>query len=59
MSIGGHVTLEALQASALGSGVAIIGQAVEDSRRMVQATTGFGGTRLVEWRAGEPLPRIC
>lgn len=51
--------LAALCAHPLGAGAAIIGQAVADDRHQVVATTGFGGRRLVEWRAGEPLPRIC
>jgi hydrogenase expression/formation protein HypE len=51
--------LAALQSHPLGQGAALIGRAVADARRLVTATTGFGGRRLVEWRAGEALPRIC
>jgi hydrogenase expression/formation protein HypE len=53
------VALEVLRGHPLGEGAAIIGTAVADDRRLVTATTGFGGQRLVDWRAGEALPRIC
>ena len=42
-----------------GREAAVIGRVVEDDRRFVQMRTGFGGSRLVDWLAGEPLPRIC
>lgn len=51
--------LAALHAHPQGRDAAIIGRAVADARHLVVASTGFGGRRLVEWRAGEPLPRIC
>jgi hydrogenase expression/formation protein HypE len=30
-----------------------------DPHHFVQMTTGFGGKRIVDWLAGEQLPRIC
>jgi hydrogenase expression/formation protein HypE len=54
-----ETALAALRAHPLGAEAAQIGHVVDDSRRLVTATTGFGGRRLVDWRAGEALPRIC
>ncbi len=51
--------LEAMRAHPLGRDAALIGEVVADERRLVQLRTGFGGTRLVDWLAGEQLPRIC
>lgn len=51
--------LAAMRAHPLGSEAAIIGEAVADEHRFVQMTTGFGGERIVDWLAGEQLPRIC
>ena len=51
--------LEAMRRHALGSEAAIIGQVVEDPHGFVQMETGFGGNRVVDWLAGEQLPRIC
>ncbi|MBL1256876.1 hydrogenase expression/formation protein HypE [Methylocystis sp. Sn-Cys] len=51
--------LEAMRAHPLGRDAAIIGAAVEDERRFVQMTSSFGGARIVDWLAGEQLPRIC
>lgn len=42
-----------------GVEAAIIGDVTEDSARLVQMRTGFGGARVVDWLAGEQLPRIC
>ena len=30
-----------------------------DAHGFVQMETGFGGARVVDWLAGEQLPRIC
>ncbi|PIO96889.1 hydrogenase expression/formation protein HypE [Pleomorphomonas carboxyditropha] len=49
----------AMRSHPLGADAAIIGEAVEDDQRFVQMTTGFGGGRIVDWLAGEQLPRIC
>lgn len=51
--------LAVLRAHPLGHDASLIGHAVADDRRFVRARTGFGGERLIDWRAGEPLPRIC
>jgi hydrogenase expression/formation protein HypE len=32
---------------------------IADEQRFVQMTTAFGGGRIVDWLAGEQLPRIC
>ena len=51
--------LAAMRAHALGADAALIGETVSDDHRFVQMTTGFGGGRVVDWLAGEQLPRIC
>lgn len=49
----------AMRSHPLGGDAAIIGEVVEDDQHFVQMTTGFGGGRIVDWLAGEQLPRIC
>ncbi len=51
--------LAAMRAHPLGRDAAIIGEAVDDAHRFVQMETGLGGARIVDWLAGEQLPRIC
>ena len=51
--------LSVMQAHPLGKDAAIIGQVVADDMGFVTMETGFGGTRIVDWLAGEQLPRIC
>lgn len=51
--------LAAMRAHPLGRDAALIGQAVADPHRFVQMRTAFGGERIVDWLAGEQLPRIC
>jgi len=51
--------LAAMQAHPLGRQAAIIGAVVEDRHGFVQMQTSFGGSRIVDWLAGEQLPRIC
>jgi len=51
--------LAAMQAHPLGRQAALIGHAVDDAHHFVQLTTAFGGRRIVDWLAGEQLPRIC
>ena len=51
--------LAAMRAHPLGRNAAIIGEAVADEHRFVQMRTAFGGERIVDWLAGEQLPRIC
>jgi hydrogenase expression/formation protein HypE len=51
--------LTAMRAHPLGRDAAIIGAVTADDQRFVQMTTAFGGGRIVDWLAGEQLPRIC
>ncbi|MBS0543271.1 MAG: hydrogenase expression/formation protein HypE [Proteobacteria bacterium] len=51
--------LAALRAHPLGSEAARIGDIIADDRRFVQMKTRFGGRRMVDWLAGDALPRIC
>ena len=51
--------LAAMRAHPLGRDAAIIGEVTADDQRFVQMTTAFGGGRIVDWLAGEQLPRIC
>ncbi len=43
----------------LGRESAIIGEVIADEFGFVHMETGFGGNRVVDWLAGEQLPRIC
>ena len=49
----------AMQQNPLGKDAAIIGQVISDENHFVQMSTAFGGQRIVDWLAGEQLPRIC
>lgn len=51
--------LAAMRAHPLGRAASRIGSVVEDPRGMVELVTTFGGRRVVDWLAGEQLPRIC
>jgi len=51
--------LAALRAHPLGTEAARIGCATADPQHFVQLRTGLGGRRMVDWIAGEQLPRIC
>ncbi len=51
--------LSAMRCHPLGRDASIIGQVVADEHGFVQMETGFGGQRMVDWPAGEQLPRIC
>ncbi|MDH5273127.1 MAG: hydrogenase expression/formation protein HypE [Gammaproteobacteria bacterium] len=51
--------LAAMRSHPLGRDAAIIGSVVEDAQGFVQMRTSFGGERIVDWLAGEQLPRIC
>ena len=48
-----------MRANPLGSAAEIIGTVVDDANGFVQMETEFGGSRIVDWLAGEQLPRIC
>ena len=51
--------LAAMRTHPLGREAARIGSVVADPHAFVQMRTGFGGSRMVDWLAGEQLPRIC
>jgi hydrogenase expression/formation protein HypE len=51
--------LAAMRAHPLGQRAALIGEVVADSHHFVQMRTRFGGLRVVDWLAGDQLPRIC
>jgi hydrogenase expression/formation protein HypE len=51
--------LEVMRQHPLGRQAAIIGEVTEDQHGFVQMETSFGGSRIVDWLAGEQLPRIC
>ena len=51
--------LEAMRAHPRGREAAVIGEVVEDPDCFVTRRTGMGGERVVDWIAGEQLPRIC
>jgi hydrogenase expression/formation protein HypE len=51
--------LQAMHGHPLGTNAALIGTVVEDANHFVQMETAFGGSRMVDWLAGEQLPRIC
>ena len=51
--------LDAMLLHPLGQNAAIIGTVTKDPAQLVQMKTSFGGTRIVDWLAGEQLPRIC
>lgn len=43
----------------LGQHAQIIGDVLADQRHFVQLKTKLGGMRMIDWLAGEQLPRIC
>ena len=51
--------LAALRAHPLGRDAAHIGDVIADDHHFVQLRTAFGGRRVVDWLAGDQLPRIC
>jgi hydrogenase expression/formation protein HypE len=51
--------LDAMRAHPLGADAAIIGEVADDAPGFVQMQTELGGWRMVDWLAGEQLPRIC
>lgn len=56
---GAEAVLAAMRAHPLGREAALIGTIGEDDQHFVQMRTAFGGGRIVDWLAGEQLPRIC
>ena len=53
------LVLSAMRAHPLGREAALIGDVIADDHHFVQLTTAFGGRRIVDWLAGDQLPRIC
>ena len=51
--------LQALRAHPCGQHAAIIGTVKDEPPGLVLLKTQFGGTRIVDMLAGDPLPRIC
>ena len=51
--------LAAMRAHPLARDAAVIGEVVADAHHFVQLTTALGGRRIVDWLAGDQLPRIC
>lgn len=51
--------LLAMRAHPLGRHAAIIGSVTDDAHCFVQMTGKLGGRRVIDWLAGEQLPRIC
>ncbi|MGX5851480.1 hydrogenase expression/formation protein HypE [Mesorhizobium sp. PL10] len=51
--------LAAMRAHPKGRDAAVIGNVTEDPACLIRMKTAFGGSRVVDWIAGEQLPRIC
>ncbi len=51
--------LAVMRAHEKGVDAAIIGEVIADDACLIRMKTGFGGARVVDWLAGEQLPRIC
>jgi hydrogenase expression/formation protein HypE len=51
--------LAAMRRHPLGTRAVLIGEVIADRSGQVQMETAFGGRRIVDWLAGEQLPRIC
>ncbi len=51
--------LQVMRVHPLGRDAARIGEVVEDAHGFVTLDTSFGGSRVIDWLAGEQLPRIC
>lgn len=51
--------LDVMRSHPLGRYAARIGEVGEDTHGFVQMETSFGGQRMIDWLAGEQLPRIC
>lgn len=54
-----NAVLAAMRGHRLGCDAADIGEAIADDRQFVQIATSVGGGRIVDWLAGDQLPRIC
>jgi hydrogenase expression/formation protein HypE len=51
--------LAVMRAHLLGREACVIGEVIADAHGFVQMKTKLGGRRVVDWLAGEQLPRIC
>lgn len=51
--------LTVMRSHPLGLYAEDIGEVIEDERHFVQLKTKLGGMRIIDWLAGEQLPRIC
>jgi hydrogenase expression/formation protein HypE len=51
--------LAALRSHPLGKDAAVVAEVREDPPGLVLLDTAFGGTRVIDMLAGDPLPRIC
>jgi hydrogenase expression/formation protein HypE len=51
--------LAALRSHPLGRDAAVVGDVREEPPGLVLLETAFGGSRVVDMLAGDPLPRIC
>jgi len=51
--------LAVMKAHPKGKDAAIVGEVLQDARCFVRMKTQLGGARMVDWLAGEQLPRIC
>ena len=58
-ALDGELLLNAMRAHPLGRDARFIGDVIADDHHFVQMTTAFGGKRIVDWLAGDQLPRIC
>ncbi|GIK78420.1 MAG: hydrogenase expression/formation protein HypE [Actinomycetes bacterium] len=56
---GADAALAALRASPGGERAAVVGEVADDPPGMVLVETPFGGSRVMDLLAGDPLPRIC
>lgn len=56
---GAAAALAALRASPGGEQAAVVGEVAGDPPGMVLVETPFGGSRVMDLLAGDPLPRIC
>ncbi|MGR9159752.1 hydrogenase expression/formation protein HypE [Rhizobium leguminosarum] len=55
----GEKLLALMRAHSKGKDAAMIGTVTADDDCLIRMKTGFGGSRVVDWIAGEQLPRIC
>jgi hydrogenase expression/formation protein HypE len=51
--------LGVLRRHPLGRDAMVIGEVTVDPARFVRMATRIGGERMIDWLAGEQLPRIC